>query len=125
MLQSRTQKDKDTELVGRFTEWFCRARHTNCPKSLLESEGVLAGVYRNRAPLLCTECADFMRYAESRTRNCPLNPKPFCSVCEIKCYNQPMGEYSRSIMRYSGPRSVFSVYWIDALRYLFKAVLSR
>ena len=126
MLQAGSQKAKDAVLIVRFTEWYCKARHCNQPRSPLQSEGAEAGIYRgsgsgtrgsDRIPMLCDRCADYARYAEQRTALCPNNPKPFCSVCEIKCYKSEMAEYSRQIMRYSGPRSIFSRYVPAAIRH--------
>ena len=102
-----TQKAKDTEFAIRFTEWYCRAHHSASPRVALESVAVDAGFYGKRTPLLCTDCADFARYVEQRTEACPHKPKPFCAVCDIKCYKSDMAEYSRMVMRYSGPRSIF------------------
>ena len=118
MLICDSQKAKDAELVVRFTEWYCRAKHKGgCCRSSLFSEGVEAGIYGARVPLLCDECAEFARYVERRTELCRQDPKPFCKYCEIKCYKEDMAEHSRKVMRYAGPRSVFSRYVFRALRH--------
>ncbi len=54
---------------------------------------------------LCPDCADLLRYAESRLDSCILGErKPFCSKCEIHCYRPEMREKVRAVMRYAGPR---------------------
>lgn len=125
MLVRGSQKAKDAELVVRFTEWYCRAKHKNASKSALVSGGVEAGIYGARIPKLCDECAEFARYAERRTELCRQNPKPFCAFCEIKCYKRDMAQYSRKVMRYSGPRSLFSRYCFRALRHAVGTVKYR
>jgi len=118
VLQKGTQKAKDTVLVVRFTEWYCKAHHRDAERSQLQSPGVETGIYGRHLPILCGDCAAYARYVEFRTELCPNDPKPFCTVCAIKCYAPDMAEYSRMVMRYSGPRSVFSRYWRRALQHI-------
>jgi len=122
MLKPGTQKAADAELAARFTEWYCKSHHKNICKAPLESDGSHAGIYLKKIPVLCEDCADYVRYAEERTENCLKNPKPFCSRCDIKCYNSKMKEYSLRVMRYSGPRSVFSRYCLKALHYVIQTL---
>ena len=117
-LSKETQKVKDTVLAVRFTEWYCKAYHQEGDRRLLESPGTQAGIYGKRPPLLCADCAAYARYVELRTELCPNTPKPFCTACTIKCYAPPMAEYSRKVMRYAGPRSLFSRYWRRALQHI-------
>jgi len=119
VLKAGTQKAKDTDLLAHFTEWYCAAHHVHHNRSILVSDGVMAGIYGKRPPLLCAECAVFVSYAEKRTEHCPHDPKPFCTICDIKCYLPEMTEYSRNVMRYAGPRSLFSRYWYRALQHIF------
>jgi len=117
MLIPGTPKAKDTVLLARFTEWYCKAHHGDRPRIELDSKGVASGIYRKKAPVLCDECAEYVRYAEARSDACPLDPKPFCSTCTVSCYNQKMTQYSRQVMRYSGPRSILSRYFFQAIRH--------
>ena len=125
MLKKGTQKAKDAVLVAHFTEWYCAAHHADRSRVALVSDGVQAGIYRRKAPLLCEECAQFVRYVELRTEKCPKDPKPFCAVCEIKCYRPRMALYSRDVMRYSGPRALFSRYWLAAIRHAISMMKAR
>ena len=107
----------DTKLLGDFTDMFCSGTHADRPRAALTSEGVTLGVYGSRVPALCSECAAFMRYAEARRVFCPKHPKPFCAACETHCYKPDMRDYSREVMRYSGPRSWKRGYLIDGVKH--------
>ncbi|MCL2332131.1 MAG: nitrous oxide-stimulated promoter family protein [Actinomycetia bacterium] len=125
MLEKGTKRARDAELIVRFTEWYCAAHHASEQRQPLESPGVEAGIYGKRIPLLCDDCAKFARYAERRTELCRQQPKPFCAVCKIKCYKSDMSEYSRKVMRYSGPRSLFSHYCLRALGHAWSTLRYR
>ena len=57
------------------------------------------------AGTLCTECSDFLAYAERRLDKCPYgDDKPTCSNCPIHCYKPVQRELAGEIMRYAGPR---------------------
>lgn len=57
------------------------------------------------ARALCTECRDFLEYAQRRLDKCPYgDDKPTCSNCPIHCYKPAQRELAREIMRYAGPR---------------------
>ena len=117
MLIQGTQKAKDTKLVAHFTAWYCAAHHQNRKRSPIASAGTAAGIYGRQAIILCEECAEYIRRVEILTEKCPFDPKPFCTICNIKCYTPQMAEYARAIMRYSGPRSIFSRYWYRAIQH--------
>ncbi len=125
MLEKGTKRAKDAELVVRFTEWYCAAHHASEQRQPLRSPGADAGIYGKRVPCLCQDCAAFARYAERRTELCRQQPKPFCAVCKIKCYKPEMVGYSRKVMRYSGPRSVFSRYCLRALEHAYSTAKYR
>lgn len=131
--QTHSQKDRlieglkrpghaeDVELMADFTAWYCKAKHKNrtkMPVDLVTYE--LNNTPVKKRALLCTECAEFVQYSEKRTAFCKQDPKPFCANCSIKCYMSKMQDYSRQVMRYSGPRSLFSRHAIAALRHILK-----
>jgi hypothetical protein len=118
MLDPQSQKAVDAELIGRFTQWYCDAHHRDRDRTPLRSEGVTAGIYGDEVPVMCDECTRFTQYAEKRTEHCPHDPKPFCANCLIKCYKQDMRDYSRKVMRYSGPRSLVSRYWLRGIAHV-------
>lgn len=54
---------------------------------------------------ICGECAELLRYSETKLDACPFNDsKPTCARCTVHCYNPSMRSRMRSVMRYSGPR---------------------
>jgi RNase P subunit RPR2 len=111
----------DTRLLGGFAGIYCRGRHRGASRARLRSDGVEAGVYGRRVPVVCEECADLLRYAEQRRAMCPKDPKPFCSNCDTHCYKPGMRESMREVMRYSGPRAVFHGYAVQGIRHLIES----
>ena len=115
----------DTRLLGDFTSIYCRGVHIGAQRSSLTSDGVNIGVYGRRAPRVCSECADLLRYAEKRRAYCPKDPKPFCSYCDSHCYNAAMRERMREVMRYAGPRSLLHGHAIDGVKHLLEGRRAR
>ena len=110
----------DTRLLGDFTGIYCRGKHRGASRVALVSPGVDLGVYGRRAPLVCEECAELLRYAEKRRAFCPKRPKPFCSHCDTHCYSTEMRERMRDVMRYAGPRSMFTRHAVAGVRHLLE-----
>lgn len=58
---------------------------------------------------VCPECAALSAYAMQRIDKCPFQAdKPTCAKCPVHCYKPEMRERVRRVMRYSGPRMMFS-----------------
>lgn len=58
---------------------------------------------------LCDSCSALQEYALFRTEKCPfMETKTFCSACKVHCYAKEQREMIRQVMRYSGPRMIFS-----------------
>ena len=69
---------------------------------------------------LCPDCSDLVTYAEERLKNCLFGEnKPSCEACTIHCYKPKMREKIRTIMRYAGPRMIYT-HPIMGFRHLFK-----
>ena len=67
---------------------------------------------------LCEECRNLARYAGRRLAHCPFQEgKPTCGNCPIHCYSPLYRQQIRVVMRYAGPRMVWS-HPIMALRHL-------
>lgn len=68
----------------------------------------MVGIYcsaHHKEPDLCSECAQFLEYAEVRLEKCPFGEdKPTCANCPVHCYKAEYREQARAIMRYAGPR---------------------
>ena len=57
----------------------------------------------------CTECKELIEYVSFRLEKCPFKEnKKFCSFCKVHCYKPEMRMKIKSVMRYSGPRMIFS-----------------
>jgi hypothetical protein len=69
---------------------------------------------------LCQECADLFQYAEERLKGCRFGEeKPTCDTCTVHCYKPDMREKIRTVMRYAGPRMIYT-HPIMGFRHIFK-----
>lgn len=108
----------DIRVVSGLIEIYCKGTHQDRSRSPLDSAASQLGVYGSHPPKMCEECADHARYAETRRAYCPQDPKPFCAHCETHCYKPDEAEWERRVMRYAGPRSLFSRYASDAIKHM-------
>jgi hypothetical protein len=70
----------------------------------------------------CQECVELFKYAEKRLEYCRFGEnKPTCEKCPIHCYQPEMREKVRIIMRYAGPRMIYT-HPIMGFRHLFKKI---
>ncbi|NVM19040.1 MAG: nitrous oxide-stimulated promoter family protein [Candidatus Lokiarchaeota archaeon] len=70
--------------------------------------------------ILCQDCSDLFKYAEERLRNCRFGEeKPTCDACIVHCYKPDMREKIRTVMRYAGPRMIYT-HPIMGFRHLLK-----
>lgn len=115
----------DARLLGDFTAIFCRGRHRSASRAPLASNGAELGVYGRRVPAVCDECAVLLRYAEQRRASCPKDPKPFCSNCDTHCYKPEMRERVRDVMRFAGPRSMFTRHALAGVRHVIEGRCAR
>lgn len=70
---------------------------------------------------LCPDCEALTQYAKQRSDRCPfMETKTFCSNCRVHCYRPEMREKIRKVMRFSGPRMVFS-HPILAIRHVLES----
>ena len=88
--QAESKRRREKEMVSRMIALYCRKQH--------HSKGGL-----------CPECAELAEYARQRSDKCPfMETKTFCSNCRVHCYKPEMREKIRAVMRFSGPRMLFS-----------------
>lgn len=111
----------DTRTLGDFVGIYCKGNHADRARMAIASDAASLGVYGRKAPVLCDECAEHLRYAEKRRAYCPKDPKPFCAHCDTHCYKSEEREWQRSMMRYSGPRSIWHGYAIDGVKHALEA----
>jgi hypothetical protein len=71
---------------------------------------------------VCTDCREFLDYAEQRLEKCPYGPgKPTCARCPIHCYKPRPRALARDIMRYAGPRMLLRHPWLTVMHFLDQA----
>lgn len=71
---------------------------------------------------ICPECRAFLDYALKRLACCPFGEeKPVCAKCRIHCYRPAERETARSIMRWAGPRLVWT-HPVMAVRHIFDSM---
>lgn len=87
-IQSKREREK--YVVSEMIALYCRKKH-----------GSKGG--------LCPECMELQNYAKLRSDKCPfMETKTFCSNCRVHCYKKDMREKIREVMRFSGPRMIFT-----------------
>lgn len=78
--------------------------------------------YHNCREGLCSECEVLKDYAVTRLNKCRYgNSKPTCRGCKTHCYRQLMKEKIIKVMRFSGPRMIFS-HPIYAFYYIIRKI---
>jgi hypothetical protein len=93
--------EREIRTVGIMIDSFCR-RHHGCDGR-------------------CPDCRELFEYARLRSFKCPYGEgKPVCGRCPIHCYKPEMREKIRAVMKFSGPRMIFS-HPILAIRHVIEA----
>jgi hypothetical protein len=87
--------EKDSRILAKFVEVYCRTKHSCADKTVHEYDPV------TRLEL-CSDCHELLSYSIRRRELCPQDPKPSCKNCEIHCYIPEMRARIRGVMRYSG-----------------------
>lgn len=96
-----TKREAKKELVSQMIFLYCRKKH-GCKHEL------------------CPQCAELNEYARLRSDKCPfMETKTFCSNCKVHCYKPVMREKIREVMRFSGPRMIFT-HPITAIRHVME-----
>lgn len=90
-MNTASKREYEKEVVSEMIGLYCHRKH--------------------HTPLgkLCRECEELNQYAQTRSDLCPfMETKTFCSNCKVHCYKPEMREKIRTVMRFSGPRMIFS-----------------
>ena len=67
------------------------------------------GKHGTKGEELCEECKALTEYALFRLEKCPFKVnKKFCSFCKIHCYKPDMRERIKDVMKWAGPRMIFT-----------------
>jgi Nitrous oxide-stimulated promoter. len=95
-----TKREEEKKLVSQMIALHCRKNH--------------------RAKGLCLDCAELDAYARQHSDKCLfMEMKIFCSNCKMHYYKPVMREKIRVVMRFSGPRMIFS-HPITAVRHVIE-----
>ena len=82
------------------------------PEREIKTVGLMIGLYCRRhhdEKELCGDCRELAAYAEGRIRKCPFGEeKPACRRCPTHCYRHKMKARIREVMRFAGPRMIYS-----------------
>lgn len=90
MKDIQKKREREKRMVSLMIRLYCRRKHHT-------REG------------LCEECSRLNEYARLRSDKCPfMETKTFCSNCRVHCYQPQMREKIKAVMRFSGPRMIFS-----------------
>lgn len=88
-MDTQAKREREKQLVSQMIALYCRKHHGGRK--------------------LCPDCAALDAYARQRSDQCPfMETKTFCSNCTVHCYKKEMREKIRKVMRFSGPRMIFS-----------------
>ena len=80
------------------------------------------GKHKAKGEALCEECRVLTKYALFRLEKCPFKVnKKFCSFCKIHCYKPDMRERIKDVMKWSGPRMIFT-HPVFAFKHVFQMV---
>jgi len=87
---------------------------------------IMIGIYchdhHHPSEELCAECQQLVDYALVRLQKCPFAPnKPTCKTCPVHCYKPSERERMRRVMRYAGPRMIWS-HPLMAIRHLLNEI---
>ena len=97
---SREYKHWETEkkLIPVMIRKYCKGNH----KAERKESGI-------KGKELCPQCRELAEYAAFRLDKCPFKKnKGFCSYCKIHCYKPEYQSEMKKVMRYSGPRMIFT-----------------
>ena len=84
------KREREKETVSYMIALYCKKNH-------------------NMKSGLCNECAELNEYAKLRSEKCPfMETKTFCSNCKVHCYKPKMREEILKVMRFSGPKMIFT-----------------
>jgi hypothetical protein len=90
--------EKEKKLIPVMIKKYCSGKH-----KLRRKEGEI------KRGEVCEECKALTTYALFRLEKCPFKVnKQFCSFCKIHCYKPEYREEIKKVMKYSGPRMIFT-----------------
>lgn len=98
---SKNHLEKERKTIGTMIKMYCKNIH-------------------NPQSEFCEDCLELFKYANKRLDYCQFGEnKPTCEKCPVHCYKPEMREKVRKVMRYAGPRMIYT-HPIMGFRHLFK-----
>ncbi len=80
------------------------------------------GKHKAKGENICEECKALTEYALFRLEKCPFKVnKKFCSFCKIHCYKPEMREKIKDVMKWAGPRMIFT-HPVFAFKHVFQMI---
>lgn len=93
------QRARDRKAIELMLRLYCKSKH-------------------QPSNSLCSACRDLLEYAHGRLDHCKYYPRKIaCSKCPSSCYKLSVRQEMREVMRYAGPRLLYT-HPIVALRQL-------
>jgi len=78
----------------------------------IKTVGIMIGMYcrhHHGGNKLCESCQELYSYARQRFLKCTFGEdKPACGKCDVHCYKPMMKAEIREVMKYSGPKIIYS-----------------
>ena len=99
--------EKERKLIPVMIRSYCHGKHGTKGKNI------------------CEDCRKLTEYALFRLEKCPFKVnKKFCSFCKVHCYKPEMREKIRDVMKYAGPRMIFT-HPVFAMRHVFQMISNK
>jgi hypothetical protein len=86
--------------------------------TVLAMVGMYCDHHHDSGVALCDGCHELLAYALHKLDRCPYGgEKPACTNCPIHCYRPEPREQMREVMRFAGPRMLWTYPYL-AIRHL-------
>jgi len=108
IIASPEEIQTDTDKLVSFVSMYCRRHHDHRKGEPFNFDYEKMPALVKNGPLICQECTRLLRHVIVMRVFCPLNPKPKCRRCPQHCYRPIYREQMETVMKYSGPRSLFN-----------------
>ncbi len=106
--QMQRKLRRDLGLLTKFIALYCRQRHRDVEKTVVELKTHDVRAINGRPLNLCGSCRELLAHAFVKRAHCPLESKPACKKCPTHCYAPKYRQQIREVMKYSGRRLVLS-----------------
>ena len=115
MTTTLTELDRDLKTLALFIRVYCREKHAEEVKSVIQIKDYDLEELAGKRIILCPDCAKLLQHAFYKRSHCPMEPKPACKHCPNHCYHPTYRAQIRQVMKFSGKHLLLS----GRLDYLF------